>query len=289
MKSEMAMRSTELKLSVIVPTYNRAELLGETLKSLSRQSLPVSQFEVIVVDDGSTDQTPQVVDGFRDALHILYVFQEDLGFRLATARNLGIAASSAPTCVFIDCGVVIGTDTLKQHVALHAQEDLIAVLGYTFGFSQDDDHAEDMAALVEGSDAEVAIKKVSENGRYSDVREKIYAAVDDDISRLPAPWAIFWGCHTSVSRSLLLDVGIYDNNFQSWGGEDDDLAYRLQKAGARFHLSREAKSLHLPHGKEADTNRASGLENLEYMYGKYRDEVIRSRIALGWDGVNEVK
>ncbi|WP_366523243.1 galactosyltransferase-related protein [uncultured Tateyamaria sp.] len=86
-----------------------------------------------------------------------------------------------------------------------------------------------------------------------------------------------------------MKVGCYDNWFQSWGGEDDDLAYRLQQNGVSFRLSRSAGSIHLPHSKDEETNEASGIRNLEYIYRKFGDPIIHERIIKGWELVNMPK
>lgn len=80
--------------SVIIPTYNHALLLSYTLESLTRQTLD-RPFEVFVVDDGSSDGSRDVVDRYRDALSVRYFFQEDDGFRVASARNIGVAAAAS--------------------------------------------------------------------------------------------------------------------------------------------------------------------------------------------------
>ncbi|MBE1489235.1 glycosyltransferase [Plantactinospora soyae] len=73
--------------SVIVTTYNRAELLGYTLASVTRQTLPVDRFEVLMCDDGSTDDTAAVVDRFQDRLDITRLFHEHDGFGASRSRN----------------------------------------------------------------------------------------------------------------------------------------------------------------------------------------------------------
>lgn len=85
------------KVSVIIPTYNRAELIIETIQSVLDQTF--DDFEIIVVDDGSTDNTKQVVDGFKDS-RIKYIYQENRG--VANARNNGIKASSGEYIAFLD-------------------------------------------------------------------------------------------------------------------------------------------------------------------------------------------
>ncbi|MBV9821651.1 MAG: glycosyltransferase family 2 protein, partial [Actinobacteria bacterium] len=105
--------------SVIVPTYNRAELLRRTLDSLLRQDLPPAQFEVLVVDDGSADHTAEVVESFRDRLDVRYFFQPDEGWRVAQARNVGLAAATREVCVMVDSGVLLHSGCLAAHLDSH--------------------------------------------------------------------------------------------------------------------------------------------------------------------------
>src|SRR4029079_8351636 len=71
----------EPRLSVVIPTYNRSGQLRRTLTTLTQQSIPPDEFEVIVAYDGSSDDTAAVVKEFADRLRVAYTYQEDLGFR----------------------------------------------------------------------------------------------------------------------------------------------------------------------------------------------------------------
>ena len=84
------------KVSVIIPTYNRAELLKEALNSVFAQTF--QDYEVIVVDDGSTDNTKDVVSFYRDK--VKYYYKTNGG--PASARNMGIINSAARYLAFID-------------------------------------------------------------------------------------------------------------------------------------------------------------------------------------------
>ena len=84
--------------SVVIPTYNRAEKLKETLSSVLVQTF--SDFEVLVMDDGSTDNTESVVNGFSDS-RVKYEWASNSGGP-ATPRNRGIIAASAPWVCFLD-------------------------------------------------------------------------------------------------------------------------------------------------------------------------------------------
>ncbi|GAI16908.1 unnamed protein product [marine sediment metagenome] len=65
------------KVSVIIPTYNRANLLPRTIKSVLNQTF--RDFELIIVDDGSTDNTKQVIERFQTDLRVKYIYQENSG------------------------------------------------------------------------------------------------------------------------------------------------------------------------------------------------------------------
>ena len=83
-------------VSVVIPTYNRAALLREALESVFAQSF--SDYEVIVVDDGSTDGTPRMIEQYAD--RVLYIWQENRG--AAEARNRGTAAARGEWIAFLD-------------------------------------------------------------------------------------------------------------------------------------------------------------------------------------------
>jgi glycosyltransferase involved in cell wall biosynthesis len=105
--------------SVVIPTYNRSRLLSYTLDSMVGQSLDPYQFEVLVVDDGSNDDTQDVVAQYRSRLNLRYFYQEDLGYRAAAARNIGIMHAETSVCVFVDSGVLLHSGALAAHLECH--------------------------------------------------------------------------------------------------------------------------------------------------------------------------
>jgi glycosyltransferase involved in cell wall biosynthesis len=73
-------------ISVVIPTYNRRDELRQTLETLTAQEFPAKEFEVIVADDGSSDDSAEVARSFDGPLQVKYVFQEDLGYRAGAAQ-----------------------------------------------------------------------------------------------------------------------------------------------------------------------------------------------------------
>ena len=88
--------STTPNVSVIIPTYNRAAMLKEAIDSVLAQDY--SDFELIVVDDGSTDNTPDLLNGYRD--NVNWLRQHNQG--VSAARNRGVAAASGKFIAFLD-------------------------------------------------------------------------------------------------------------------------------------------------------------------------------------------
>ena len=113
-------------VSVVIPVYDGAAFIAQTLDSVLRQSWP--RLEVIVVDDGSTDETPERVRPFRD--RILYLRQENRGG--GAARNAGVAASRGDYLAFLDQDDLWAPEKLERQLAVaraHPESGVIACDG----------------------------------------------------------------------------------------------------------------------------------------------------------------
>jgi glycosyltransferase involved in cell wall biosynthesis len=265
-----------LQCTVVIPTYNREKLLRHTLESLTRQTLPRNRFEVLVVDDGSSDGTRQMVEGFRERLCLRYFFQEDLGFRAAAARNIGIAHARGEVCAFIDSGLQLHAGCLAAHVARHASAPApIAVVGYVYGFNENNEDAEALAEDIDIDDPTATIDRFARQRRWLDVREAFYAKYGDDFGDLPAPWLVFWTCNVSARTERIRAIDAFDEAFRTWGVEDMDLGYRLHLHGARLVLDRDAAAIHLPHPKKRGPEELRNTANHRYMADKYDTPITR--------------
>jgi len=101
-------------ISIVIPTFNRAKELQITLTSLKKQT--ELSFEVVVADDGSTDDTAKIAcAGY--PFPVQYAFQENQG--RAAARNMGIEKAQAEIILFIDDHIVCHKDLVKQHLETH--------------------------------------------------------------------------------------------------------------------------------------------------------------------------
>ena len=112
-----------MKITVVIPTYNRYEVLKRALNSVFAQTHPA--FEVIVIDDGSTDETQQIIQDFPA---IKYFYQENSG--VSSARNSGITKSSCAWIAFLDSDDEWHKDKLKEQTAFHKENPDI-LISYT--------------------------------------------------------------------------------------------------------------------------------------------------------------
>jgi glycosyltransferase involved in cell wall biosynthesis len=119
-------------VSAIVCTRNRAHLLGRTLESLADQDFDAARYEIVVVDNGSTDETRRVVESCQAACAIKYVYESVPG--LDRARNAGVKAAAGGIIAITDDDVVVHRDWLSTMVAeLQADPDVYVVCGKTDG------------------------------------------------------------------------------------------------------------------------------------------------------------
>ena len=187
--------------TVVIPTYNRLPILAKCLQALSQQQLgPDHTYEVIVVDDGSTDATVDWVTQQHWPQVRLYQ-QAHQG--PATARNLGIQQAQGDTIVFIDSDLVV-TDCFLQ---AHAE-------------------ALDQAQVTLGSDRCFTYGRVINTHNFDNPTAEPYKLTDFSA-------AYFATGNVAIPRHWLNAVGGFDPQFQFYGWEDLELGVRLQQLGLR--------------------------------------------------------
>jgi GT2 family glycosyltransferase/glycosyltransferase involved in cell wall biosynthesis len=210
--------STQPKISVIIPTYNRAELLEQSLESLTYQKLPMEEFEVVVVNDGSTDATTEVCQNFKRKLNLVHCRTENVG--ISSAKSLGVFMSSAPICFFFDDDDLALPELLTQHLATHSQypEENAAVLGYT--------------AWAPNLEITPLMHYIINVGHFLFSYDHLRDGQHLDYS-------YFWGGRSSCKRSFLVRNGVFDQEFTRII-EDIELGYRLSKFGLYVIFNKKA-------------------------------------------------
>jgi len=205
-------------ISVIIPTRNRASLLLETLAALEDQTAPRHRFEVVVVDDGSTDGTAEQIAARQIPLRLRVI--KNGGEGVAAARNAGAAAARGRVLLFVDDDVLPMPTLVSAHLAQHNAATPTVVIG--------------LLAPSDGSHQPAWARWEADRLNHH------YRAMGRGL-RPPAGRRLYSG-NFSVDRQLFLDCGGFDTTMPR--AEDVDLGYRLEAAGARFVHCPEAAGTH---------------------------------------------
>lgn len=256
-------------ISVVVPTYNGKDLLIRTLRTLSRQTVDRSLYEVIVADDGSSDGTDSAILPFAELINLKYLYQEHKGFRAAAARNMGLREAQFETVLFIDAGILVSPRLLKAHMRCQQHDNPTAIIGTSYGVRDYSTACAEMIDNVVREDIDDALAVLSNIQEVFDSRASYLESIDYDLGRMSAPWLIFWAGHVSVPTAFLREIHGFDEWFVRWGAEDNELGIRLHQAGCSIRALREVLSIHLPHDKDPDQKRADARINAQYMHQKH--------------------
>lgn len=278
-------------VSVIIPTYNRSNLLYETLYSLKNQKINKENFEVIICDDGSTDDTKKVVDSFSKDMNLKYFYQKDEGFRAARARNMGIKNSSGDICIFIDSGCIVGENFINEHISSHIGEKDV-VIGGVLGFDQfKNNNGDNILKLYDRNDIEGTIERLKKAKSY-DLREPMYKKLGDCLKLWEAPWAVFWTGNVSVKKSFLDLCGGFDEWFNTWGGEDTELGINLYVNKGVYKLNRNLIAIHYPHEKHNNFDKnpllayKDQIRKRRYIHSKYKMFETLAYIYIDTNNIN---
>jgi glycosyltransferase involved in cell wall biosynthesis len=202
-------------LSVIVPVKNGHDVLPRMLEMVSRSELPRETWELIVVDDGSADDSVAIASAYADLVIRLPGPSRGPGY----ARNRGVERARGECVVFLDADVLVRPDTLTRLVeTMSSRGDVDAVFG---------------AYCDEPAAAGVVSKYRNLLHHYTHAQE-------------PGEAQTFWAGCGSVRRSVFIDVGMYDEwRFSRPQIEDIELGYRLSARGYRILLQPEIQVTHL--------------------------------------------
>jgi glycosyltransferase involved in cell wall biosynthesis len=246
-------RMTGLLASVVIPAYQKRASLPHTLHSLALQTLPADSFEVIVVDDGSTDLTGDVLRSFRHRLGRLRYIRKRRVEGAAAARNTGLERATGAICIFVDADVVAGPTVVQQHVDLHRAGGDLAGVGYVYGREVTPDTWPLKVGGHTGwrlDDPVDLLSRAEREPGLHDPLDAVFAANGRGRPNLSAPWAYFWSTNVSIRTDVLTAMGGFDLRFPAKGNEDVELGYRLHAAGHTIHFLRSARVFHQPHPRD---------------------------------------
>jgi glycosyltransferase involved in cell wall biosynthesis len=208
----------QLRISVVVPTYNRLDTLRHVIPSLLAQDLARGAFEVVVADSLSTDGTAEYLAGVAQEHPFVRHLPGPYTGR-ASARNAGIAASRARIVLFTDADIIASPDLLSRHLAHHEQPGSRAIVGMEVQVDSYDDY----------------LKKRDDRA----LRGPLHGEKPKRLT-----WLYFLTGNASAPRADLDRVGRFDEDFTGYGHEDLELGYRLQHAGIAIEYDPTAVNYH---------------------------------------------
>tara|TARA_B100000579_G_scaffold284827_1_gene236052 strand:- start:134 stop:1066 length:933 start_codon:yes stop_codon:yes gene_type:complete len=192
-------------VSVVIPTYNRLPILLKCLDSLENQILisAIDDYEIVIVDDGSTDGTTDWLESNMDSFPHLRLFEQSHGGP-ALGRNLGVEKSNGDIIVFIDSDLVVDKYFLVNHVRslIKSWERYGNRKCFTYG------------SVINTSNFE---NPKSETFKFQDLS-----------------WAYFATGNVAIDKKVLEESGLFDKSFRLYGWEDLELGERLRNMGVKL-------------------------------------------------------
>ncbi len=212
-------RLETLRASVVVATYQRPQLLSRLLRQLAAQQLPPKSFEVVVVDDGSSQPVEPLLKLETFPFELRVLRQSNAG--AASARDAGARAAGGDVLIFLDDDMQVGPSFVARHLAAHSEGPDRVVLGRLRG------------------DPRLSSLPLFERWHQTLLDRKA-----DAMSRGPATpdGASFFSGNVSLRKASYASTGGFDRALPQ--SEDLELGFQLQRQGARFVFCSEAESFH---------------------------------------------
>lgn len=282
-----------MKASVIIPSYNSKERLYYNLISLNNQDCDFDIFEVIVVDNGSSDNTLEMLKNFKPKFHLKFVRLEN-NKGIACGRNTGIKKAIGDILIFHDSDMIAPRDFITRHLANHKEKNVV-VCGipwkriFTFYYKEFGGDYEkyldktvpkledksnklnkypliSIDSIIDGSYMQHSYDlDIDFTRALIGILEQYNGKLDDYI----LPWRFFFTNNASVERSRVIEVGMFDEDIVAHGFEDYDLGIRLYKSGSKFIFDKNILSVHQEH--PTNSNMAAMYENVNYICDKYNN------------------
>ena len=207
-----------IRLSVIIPTRNRSEYLEQALSSITSQTLSQELFEVIVIDNGSTDDTKEKTYRFKDRIkHLNYIFESREGLHFG--RHAGLFAAKGDILVYADDDIIAFDTWLESIMETFDQDKMIGLVG---------------GKNLPKFEAKPPVWLMKMWEKTTDGIQNIgpLSIIDQGEQKKPCDPMLIYGCNFSIRKNLLLDIG----GFHPDGMPLEKLKYR---GDGESHVSSE--------------------------------------------------
>ncbi|MCP1153165.1 glycosyltransferase [Peribacillus frigoritolerans] len=297
-----------MKASIIIPSYNAKERLYLNLLSLSYQDYPHQDFEVIVIDNGSTDDTIDMLSKF-EAKFPLITLRVDQNRGIAYGRNLGILKANGDILIFHDSDMIASKDYVRKHIEAHQEKNKV-VCGlcwlriYSFYYENFKSFHQQLFKRLNNPYTgvqqvnDIVYQLISEkqikDGSFMNYSfefdnvilfsylKQTLQTYKENLTGYHFPWRYFLTNNASVERKRVLEIGLFDEKNANWGFEDFDLGYRLYKSGSEFSVRHDIISAHQEHERNYTTKEIKA--STDYWFEKYNEiDYIDMLLSLLFD------
>jgi glycosyltransferase involved in cell wall biosynthesis len=218
------------KVTVVIPTYNRAEMVKDAIKSVLNQTY--TDFDIVVVDDGSTDNTKESANSFKDP-RIKYIFQENMG--VSASRNTGIRAAASEYVSFLDSDDIYLESSLEKIIRTLTKYPSV---GWVYGDS-----------YAYGKSRKPRIRSSScETSRVIEPIEQVRALLSDIITLSTV----------TAKRTCLEEIGGFNEDL--WFCEDYYFLIRMAKKYHSFYIKEPLIYYRLHSGQTSNVSNKPGKE-----------------------------
>jgi len=204
-----------IEISVVIGTYNQKHILSHVLGTFCKQTFPMDKFEVVIVDSSSTDGTEELCKNSKFPFHFNYHKKENTG--KVPARNLGIEKARGDVIFLTDGDVLAHPSLIEQHMYYYRKYPGSVIVG---------------RQMIVPS-----LENYMEEGRICFRR-------DNKVAGQHLPWHHLVTGNASISKDLLVNLGMYDEDFRGYGCEDYELGYRIVKKGVPIIYNPDAINYH---------------------------------------------
>lgn len=275
-----------MKVSVIIPVYNQKHRLKMVLKAFNNQSYD-KWFEVVVVDDGSTDNVKEFIIDLNINYNITYMKLEKNSGR-SISRNKGVSIAQGDILIFCDADRIPCDNFISEHVKSHlTNNDEKVVMGkivelFLHNF---EDEYERYISNVNLKDLFIYARDFN----YYNYIENMYDSNGN--TDVKVAWVSLFTCNFSITKEIFKKIQGFDEDFTLWGFENFELGYRLSNMDVKYILNRKAENFHIFH--RADRTGSRRDESFKVFMSKHPYPEVENIIKfldgyISWQKLNSM-
>jgi len=261
-----------MKVTLIITTYNSPSLLGLCLESIKNQTVAID--EVIIADDGSANETKDLITSYNKGsnIEIIHSWQNDKGFRVARSRNNAILKSSGDYIVLIDGDMILHSNFIQDHI-INAEHGFF-VQGSRVLLSEKQTKKSLIQNKIKFSFLSLGLMN-RKNAVHSQFLSKTFIKKKDYINGIRS-------CNMAFYLKDCLNINGFNNDFVGWGREDTEFVVRLINSGVkRKNIRFCAIQYHLWH----DENNRESLKTNNLIL----EAAIKNNIQWCENGIKSMK